>query len=414
MPLHAKTSFFYGWVIVAFTFTVQFISIGLSYYAFSVFLKPLAEVLGTDRFYISLAMSIQLFTMAVLSPLAGEWFATLPIKNLLLAGVGCLSLGYVSLSQITELWQLYLFYGGLVGIGGVLLGVIPCNILVANWFNRRRGSAIGVSQFGISASGAILVPGVTWVLITYGWQNAFIYSGVVAAVVLVPLILWIVVKTPEEIGQHPDGSLEPMVEPASRADNDWTVSRAFKHRDILLLTFTVGPCYLGVSSVILTMPSHITDMGISALNAATVVSATTICAATAKPFFGIVSDFVDKKLAVALAVILQAAGVLVLLSASDYTMLLVAGVCFGLGYGGISPLWGLMLATRFGKESFAKVMGVNQPLLMPFSMVGLPLTTFVFESTGSYSPAYTGMLACYVIAITALYLFRLEPNAPYD
>ena len=63
---------------------------------------------------------------------------------------GSLMAGFLLLSQITSLWQLYLLYGGLVGVGMVFLGTIPANMLLANWFAERRGTAMGISQFGIT------------------------------------------------------------------------------------------------------------------------------------------------------------------------------------------------------------------------------------------------------------------------
>ena len=406
--LQKSPLFFYGWVIVAFTFVLQFLAIGLSYYAFSVFLKPLTEILDTDRFVLSWTMSIQFAVIGLLSPLAGKWFATLPIRNLMLAGVACLSVAYLSLSQITSFWQLYILFGGLVGVGSVLLGVIPCNLLLANWFHAKRGTAIGVSQFGISISGTALVPAITWVLLSYDWQSAFLIWGVVAALVLVPLIFLFAVRQPEDMGLHPDGADHPVASDPPGSGEDWTFMRAFTHRDVWLLTLTVGPCYMGIASVILAMPSHITDMGISALDAAGVVAATTLTAAFAKPIFGIVSDHINKKVAVAIAISLQASGVLILLSADAYELLMAAGVIFGLGYGGMAPLWGVVMAARFGRAAFAKVMGANQPMLAPFNMLGLPATTFIYEQTGSYIPAFTALLGAYAIALVAISLFRLK------
>lgn len=393
---------------------MQFVSVGLSYYVFSVFLKPLTEALDADRFYVSLAMSLQMLTMALLSPLAGRWFSQFPIKYLMLGGVASLSIGYIALSYITALWQLYVVFGGFVGLGGVLLGVIPCNTLLANWFVAKRGTAVGIAQSGLSASGTVLVPAITYIILTYGWQNAFLVSGIGAVVILVPLISWLVVRSPEELGLHPDGASDPLAPEQINTQADWTFKKVATHRDTLLLTLTIGPCFLGISSVILAMPSHITDMGVSAMNAAIVVSVTAFLAACAKPLFGIISDYVSKKLATAAAITLQAIGVLILLSAETYSMLIIAGVCFGLGYGAMSPLWGLMLAARFGRAAFARVMGANQLLLMPFSMLGFPLTNYVFDKFGSYIPAFTSLLAMYIIALIALGLFRLEPNAEYD
>lgn len=399
--------FFYGWVIVGFTFALQFVAIGLSYYAFSVFLKPLTELLGSDRFYVSITMSIQSVMIGVVGPLAGHWFSRFPLRLLLLAGVTCIATGFLLLPHITAVWQLWLLYGGLVGLGSVLLGVIPCNLMLANWFSVLRGRAMGISQFGITISGTVLVPLITWLVHSYGLAVAFSAAGIATAVVLIPLIFLFAVRTPEERGLHPDGASTPPPDPVGLENETWTFGRALRHRDIWLLTLTVGPCYMGIASVILAMPAHITDLGLTALQASGVVSLTTLLGAIAKPTFGTLSDYVNKKVATGLAILLQATGVSLLLVAETYSALLVAGALFGLGYGAMAPLWGVLLSARFGRRAFAQVMGANQPMLMPFNIVGFPVTNLIFESTQSYLPAFTLLLFGYAIAIISIWRFHL-------
>ncbi len=407
--------YFRGWNIVGFTFVMQFITMGLSYYAFSVYLKPLTEALGEDRFWISLTMSIQSVVVALLSPLAARLIADYSLRLVLFVGTVCLAGGFVALSQVTSLWQLYVLFGGVVPVGLVLLGMIPSNLLLANWFDRKRGTAMGISQFGITISATVLVPLVTWLIITYDWQTSFVICGVGALVLLAPLIWLFAIKTPEEVGLHPDGA--PVATQVSqtadpRTGSEWTFFDAIKQLDIWLLTLVAGPCYMGIASVVLSLPAHATDLGLSALEASSIVAVTTFMGASAKIVFGVLADYINKKTAVAIAIVCQAVGVLILISVDTYVGLAIAGFFFGLGYGGIAPLWAILLATRFGRAAFATVMGASMPLLTPFNIVGLPVTSWIFETFGSYLPAFTVLLCGYAIALVALTLFRLQPRAP--
>lgn len=403
---------FYGWVIVAFTFVVQFVTVGLCYYSFSLYLKPLTEAMDTDRFWVSLALMIQSIVAAVLSPLAGRLYMTRPIKPLLFFGLVCLAAGFVSLSQVTALWQLYIFFGGLVGIGMVFLGVIPCNYLLANWFDKRRGTAMGISQFGITISATVLIPAVTWIVLNFGWELSFVVCGIAAFVILAPLIAFFAVRAPADLGQYPDGIQPTSEAPAGSPTSNWTIARAIRDRDIWAITFVVGPCYMGIAALVITMPAHFTDLGFTAMDAAFAVSATTLTGAIAKPVMGTLSDYLNKKLVMATALGLQAMGVVLLINMESYTTLLSAGLLFGLGYGGVAPLWGVLLAARFGRDSFAQIMGVNMPMLTPFNMIGLPFANHIFDVTGSYIPAYTALLIGYVISAAALVLFRQHSPEP--
>ena len=410
-PTGAQTPFYAGWMIVGFTFVVQFVAVGLCYYAFGAYLKPLAEALDADRFAIALTLSIQSIVVAVLSPIAGRMLSQYSIRLVMFIGVASLAIGFLLLSQITAVWQLYILFGGVVAIGMVALGTIPCNTLLANWFEKRRGTAMGISQFGITISATVIVPGVTWVIYNYDWQTSFIVCGLAAVVILVPTIWRFAIMTPEEVGLHPDGAPTPSATAAEVAEQ-WSFARALKTRDIWLVTLIIGPCFMGIASVVLALPSHAIDLGLEPVQGASIVAFTTLLGAIAKPLFGTLADHVPKRAAVALAVALQAAGVATLISVDSYLGLVVAGCLFGLGYGGIAPLWSVMLATQFGRASFAQVMGANMPLLMPFNILGLPLTAWVFETTGSYIPAFTGLLGGYVVVAIALATFRLRPYTP--
>lgn len=403
----ARFPFYYGWIIVAFTFVLQFVAMGLSYYAFGVYLKPMTEVLNADRFDVALTLSFQSIFVAVLSPMAGRAFARFDVRWLLTLGVGALAAGFLLLSQITSLWQLYLLYGGLVGIGLVLLGTIPCNMLLANWFALRRGTAMGISQFGITISATVLVPVVTWLLLTYGWPASFVVCGIAAAAVLLPVIWLFAVRSPEDVGLHPDGRAEPLA-PEPFDGVEWTFLRALGNRDFWLIALTMGPCFMGIASVVLAMPSHATDLGLTAMQASSVVAVTTFMGALAKPTFGMLADYFNQRLVVASAILLQAGGVAVLLFANDQFTLSAGGFLFGLGYGGMAPLWSVLIAEHFGRAAFASAMGAMMPMIMPFNIVGLPLATLIFDTTGTYLPVFYVHLVGYLLALTAVWLLRRQ------
>ena len=396
-----------GWLIVGFTFVVQFMTVGIGYYTFGVYLKPLTEALDADRFLVSLTLSLQTLIAAVLSPWIGRLLARGSLRPPMLTGVLTMSAGLFVMSQATSLWHLYLGYGLAVSFGMAFAGVLPNNTLLANWFVRRRGTALGISQFGLTISGTVLVPLTTWLVLEYGWRTSFVVWGTVTPLLLVPLILRFAIKHPEDVGLHPDGATEPIPDTTVTDDVEWTVARTIRNREVWLLTLIVGPSYLAISSIVLALHSHSTDLGRTALEASSIVALTTLMGAVAKPVFGTLADYLDKRAVVAVALGLQAAGVAVLLNVDSYTGLLTAGFFFGSGYGAMAPLWSVLLAERFGRESFARVMGSMMPLLMPFTMIGLPFTTLVFEYTNSYQPAFTTVLGGYVVSAIALAMFRL-------
>jgi MFS family permease len=159
------------------------------------------------------------------------------------------------------------------------------------------------------------------------------------------------------------------------------------------------------------MHSHITDLGMSGMQASAVIALMTLMGAIAKPLFGVLADYFDKRAMMAVAIALQALGVGLLLRVESYPALMTTGFVFGLGYGAVMPLWSVLLGAMFGRDGFARVMGVMGPMTLPFTMVGLPLTTLIFERTGSYLPAFAIFLAFFIVSATALVFLRVPREA---
>ena len=74
---------FFGWYLVAFTFVMQFLAMGTGFYVFGVLLVPLTETLQADRFLVSLALSLQTLSSALLSPWVGRMVAERSVRVLM-------------------------------------------------------------------------------------------------------------------------------------------------------------------------------------------------------------------------------------------------------------------------------------------------------------------------------------------
>ena len=288
-----------------------------------------------------------------------------------------------------------------------LTGPLPNNALLANWFVRRRGTAFGISQFGVSISGTVMVPLATWLVLEYGWRTTTLALAFAPLALMAPVIWLFVVKRPEDRNLRPDGDPPGEADAEPGASGHWTLRRALRDRRIWLLTLVVGPSFTGIGSVVQAMHSHITDLGLSGMQASAVIAAMTFAAAIAKPVFGMLADHASKRGVMALCLALQIVGLALVLRADDYSELMVAGLFYGLGYGAVMPLFAVLLGTLFGREDFARVMGLTAPLTLPFMLVGLPFTTFVFERTGSYLPAFAAFLGFFAVSAAALMFLRL-------
>lgn len=404
---------FFGWSIVGFTFVTQFVAMGTLFYAYGVLLKPLSEALDADRFSVSLALSLQTVLAALLSPWVGKLIAEKSLRALMWTGAATMSVGFIAMGQAQHLWHLYVTFGVVLAASMVLIGPLPNNTLLANWFVKRRGTALGVSQLGISLSGTVIVPLTTWLVLEHGWRAAVTVFGIIPLVVLVPLIFKFAVRRPEDMGLFPDGDVGPDPETGQEQAAQWTMARAVRDRHIWQLVIILGPSFMGIGAVLLALHSHITDVGLSALQASSVVALTTLLAALAKPLFGTLADYMNPRGVMAISLLCQIVGVALILAFQSYPGLLAAAVFFGLGYGAVMPMWSVLLGVLCGRAAFSRVMGLMGPMTMPFTLAGLPFTAYVYDLTGSYLPAFAALIVGFIISLISLAMLRLpaERNA---
>ena len=402
---------FFGWSIVGFTFMTQF-TVGSMFYTYGVLQKPLSEALEADRFAVSLAFSLQSLVVAALSPWVGKLILRNPIRKLLAIGVAALVTGFVGFGQVRQLWHLYLAFGLMLALASTLVGPLPSNAMIANWFVKRRGTALGISQLGISISGAVMVPIVSWLVETQGWRWAVTLMGLGLGAVLIPLVWKVAVFRPEDKGQLPDGQrvadhADGRIEPASM----WTFARALRDRRIWLLVAIVGPSFFGIGAVLLALHAHFTDQGLSAAQASSVVALATLMAALAKPLFGTLADVLNQRLMMVVALASQIVGLLLIVMLANSAGLMVAAIFYGLGYGASMPMWTIFIGTLFGRADFARVMGLMTPLTTPFMLFGFPFASLVFDATGSYQSAFVTVIVGLLLSMVGVGLLRLPESS---
>ena len=143
----SRPGIFYGWWIVAAAFWAM-VAHGGTYYSFGVFFKPIEMEFGWARAAISGAITLQMALHTATYVLTGALIDRYGPRRVMPPFAIILFIGYALLSQTTVLWQLYLFYGVLCGIG-YGIGYGPLASMVARWFTRRRGLALGIATSGI-------------------------------------------------------------------------------------------------------------------------------------------------------------------------------------------------------------------------------------------------------------------------
>jgi MFS family permease len=404
-----RRGLFLGWQMVAVSFFVDFLAVGFFFYSYGVFYKALTADFGGSRFGVGMGLFLANVVGALLAPFLGRALDRYPVRRIMLAGATAVSLGYLLLSRIGEQWQFLLIMGTLFAVGMSTMGGLSTAKLVANWFELRRGTALGLATTGISLSGFVM-PGVATLLIAeQGWRGGFAIYGILTLVLVVPVVWRFVVNRPEDLGMRPDGD-DPIEIGEPRPEGDvaeWRTREILRSRNFWAIALPFSMVLSALSALLIHLVPHVTDLGFSAERAATVLSLCAGAGVLGKIAFGSLVDRIDPRVAVWSSLGFQVAGLLLLMSADLFPWLVLAAGVFGFGMGGAVPLQGALTGQAFGRHSFGKAMGLLRPVMVPIHAAGIPFAGWIYDRTGSYDLAFQIFLGMYALAFLAVAGMRL-------
>ena len=150
-------------------------------------------------------------------PFVGRLVERWGARPVAVLGILVLAASLAGTGLVTQLWQLTLVYGILVALGLSTTGHVVGSAVVSRWFIRRRATALSLLGAASMAGMSLLVPVAMWLILAVGWRATYAIIGLGAAVILLPLALWVVRESPESMGLAPDGLSAERRPPARRA-----------------------------------------------------------------------------------------------------------------------------------------------------------------------------------------------------
>jgi len=406
---------FHGWRMVGVAFVVEFIVVGFFFYSFGVYLKAIEAELASSRFGVSLGMMVTSAVGAILAPFMGRALDRYPIKRIMLMGAMALSFAFALLSRVNAIWQFYLVLGTFLALGMSMVGGLAAAKLVANWFQARRGIALGIAGVGISLSGVVMPPVAAWLVSELGWRGGYLVYALGTLAVVVPTVGLFVVNRPEDMELRPDGAApQPEENPAATTDVAWSTRQILRSRNYWAIALPFALSLSTLSAILIHLVPHANDSGIPISRAAWVLSFAAGAGALGKLVFGRLVDLVDPRFAVWISFGTQLAGLLLIMQEPGYAGLVAGAVVFGFGMGGVAPLQGAVAGLAFGRLSFGTALGLMRPVQFSFNMIGIPLAGWIYDTTGSYDVAWRLFCGVYIAAslmVAALHVQR-APSPP--
>ncbi|MDP6126916.1 MAG: MFS transporter [Dehalococcoidales bacterium] len=366
---------------------------------FGVFLKPLTEEFGWERGALSGAFSLGALSTGILALIAGRLSDRYgPRIFVTIAGL-LLGSGFLLMSQISSLWQVYLVWGLLIGIGPGC-SVTPVISTIPRWFSKKRGIALAVTVSGFNFGATVGPILIQWLISNYSWQIAFIVLGMIPLVINIPLAQFLK-RNPQQMGLKPYGEDAPAETDLTTDSDTWglTLTQAVKTWHFWVfasLQFAFG---FSMQIVVVHIVPHATDIGIPAIIAATILSISAGGRIVGNLTTGFLADRIRARLVLSFCFIVSTLSLAWLLFVTDISGFFAFAILFGITSGGIIPLLTLVPAELFGLRNLGVFSGAFLLFGTSGGALGSPFAGYIFDVIGSYRVAFTVSVVIGTLAV---------------
>ena len=423
---------FYGWIIVGVTFLIGMTESGAVQNILSVFMKPMIAEFGWSRTAVSGSIAFGSICAGILSPIVGPFLDRHGPRLVAFWSILIMSAGLVSMALVTEIWQLYLFFGmGRMIAVGVLSMVIT--VTVSNWFVRQRGRAMGVTWLGPRLGQVILPALLQFIILTLGWRMAWGLLGTLIFLISgVPALLFLR-RRPEDVGLLPDGipqyseikhhdNIATATQPTSTeeiSDPHWTRAQALRTRGFWNLTLVHSLIPFIQAGINFHIFPFLTDKGLDEMTAVFVLSTIAASGALGSVVWGYFSERYHIQKFLAINIFSNGLIFILLFWMVEYNtarsfgvgIIFVLAAIHGFIHGGRHPIMDSVWGTFFGRNALGSIFSAASPFRFTANALGPIFAAFCFDLFGNYKlPFYIFVFIFFVSG--GISLFMKPPRPP--
>jgi len=387
---------FYGWVIVGVGIVVTCVGFG-AMLTLSIFLQPMAEAMGWSRTGIAAAALLNFLCMGLGAFMWGALSDRYGTRAVVLCGGALLGLGMLLASQATTLLQFQLLYGAIVGVASGSF-YAPLTVTTTKWFTRNRSLAVALVSAGLSVGSTVMAPLARWLITSYDWRTAMWVIGD---------LVWLVILPAAFLVRNPPASTAGAAPMATAAAGpDLTIGQVVRTPQFAAIALTHFACCAAHSGPIFHMVTHAIDRGVPAMAAATVLSAAGLASLTGKIGCGLFADRVGAKRTLVAGLALQAVAISLYLLTSGLASFYALALVFGFAYGGVMPLYAILVREHFGERIMGAAFGAVSLAATLGMALGPWLGGWAYDALGSYAWMFIGSSAIGLGAVAIALTFR--------
>lgn len=395
-----------GWYIAGVSGLSIGAVLGTAQFAFSLFILPLEEEFGWSRTQVNGALTVGIVS-GLLSPFIGNLMDRIGAKWTMAGSITLVAIAFLLRSVMTELWQFYLF-SALMFAGTPGATMMPAGRLVNTWFPRIRGRMMGIVTAGNNFGSMMAIPIVAGLITMVGWRWTFVVMamGLFGIVMLVALVIR---DTADDVRKEQNKRWSPSESDAREQLNineGLEASESLRTSAFWFLVVGMTLQQFVRTGVVSQMVPHLQQVGFSLSMATGAMMLLAFFGMSSKLIFGRLSETITARLAFVVIMILQGAGLAVLIVSGGSVVTWAAIVVFGLGMGGVGALTPLVITDMFGLKQFGSIMGLTRAALVIPVLVGPIMAGMIFDSTGGYNLMFGITIGLLIVSIGAFMLTK--------
>lgn len=389
-------------------------------YAYGVFLPSMNETFGWSRSALSGPYTLFLITGGLLGPLVGWTIARFGARKNVIFGNIFAALGLLGMSQVREIWQVYLFFGVMGGLGLAFSEFLTMTTVINHWFIRKRSLALGLLFASGGIGGFLLPPMIISFISSLGWRWAWVCLSSMHLLLAVVLAGILIRDTPESEGQLPDGLQRGVLSDDLQSATqdrvystavDWNVRDALR-TPVLWLLLVLFSVLLFVHNMLTThQVAYLHDLNYSPMVSATALGLMLGMSILGRLVSGVLGMRFDGRHLAAVFLSCMGLGIVSLLNARGIFFVYLYSILTGIGFGGMIVLLPNVMGAYFGRTHFSGIVGWTTLAVTLVSAVSPILAGFFYDRTGNYTIPFAAASVLLFVSIVLAFLAR-PPGLP--
>ena len=379
----------YAFVVAAVGFAVILVTAGVRA-APGALIKPFEAEYGWNRGSISLAVAVSILAYGFGAPLAGGLIDRFGPRRIAIAGCALIAAGLLPLLWMTEEWQLFLFWGLIVGVGTGAIGGVLGATIATRWFRSHRGMVVGLFSAASSMGQLIFLPSLVGLISAAGWRLAIGAMAVAVLIAAVPTLI-LLRDRPADVGLQPygdDGSAAAAETERAEAAHGSTLREAARTRDFWLLAASFFVCGFTSNGLIGThLIPHAVEHGFTEVTAASAVGLMGMMNVVGTLASGWLTDRYDNRKLLAAYYGFRALSIAFLPVILAVPWLFVFAIVYGLDWIATVPPTVNLTARLYGRANMGTIYG----WIFCSHMIGAALAAYLGGAVHDILGDYTSM-----------------------